>query len=338
MRWLKLALSNAQYDQVMREYSRIQAQDHHETALRRQTAYKDIPQLAALTASIAEAAVAGGTARLSGNTALAQQYDSKRHEADSEIRALLAAHGYPPDYLEMHYQCGDCKDTGYVNGQKCRCFKRIAIRLFYTQPSLQKALLSENFSTFSYQWYDDRDKDPGTGLTPRENMQGIVRECRNFVSHFEDGNRFLLFYGGPGLGKTFLSHCIAGELMKKGFSVLYYSASGLFDTLARSAFGKEGATDPFIDYILACDLLIVDDLGTEITNAFVSAAFFRILNERLAAGKSMLISTNLTLPDLASTYSERSFSRISSSFTLLGFYGEDIRIRQKLAKIMGTRK
>ncbi len=325
-----MALTNSQYEQLMREYSRLQALDHQQMVGRRQTAYAKIPGLAHLSDLIAESAVESAQARLAGDDAKAAEYDRKRHAADQEIRSLLTENGFPADYLAMQYHCPDCHDTGYVQGKKCRCFKRRAISLFYTQPSLARALETENFSTFLFRYYDDSRPDPSTGLTPRENMHRIVGECRRFITDFGRDSRSLLFYGGPGLGKTFLSHCIAKELIAQNYSVLYYSSASLFDTLARNTFEKDAAEDPFADYVLECDLLILDDLGTEITNAFVSATLFRILNERISNGKSILISTNLTLPDLVRVYSERVFSRITSEFTLLGFYGDDIRIRKKL--------
>ena len=325
-----MPLTNTQYEQLMREYNRLQARDHHALIARRQNAYAKIPQLAHLNDRIGELAVDSACAALAGDAARSARLDQERHAIDQQIRSLLEEAGLSPDYLQMQYHCADCRDTGYVNGQKCHCFHAHVIDLFYTQPALREALKKENFSTFDFNCYDDLHADPATGLTPRRNMHSIVRTCREFIDGFDEAHSSLLFYGGPGLGKTFLSHCIARELIEKGRSVLYYSSASLFDQMARSAFEKDAQVDPFITYIMECDLLIIDDLGTEMTNAFVSATFFRIINERLGAGRSMLISTNLTLPDLARIYSERSFSRITAGFTLLGFFGDDIRIRQKL--------
>ena len=324
-----MALTNTQYEQLMREYSRLQALDHHEMIGRRQAARRKIPGLEELEARIAELAVAQAGADLSGDASGARRLERERHEVSQKISHLLTENGFQPDYLQMHYHCSACQDTGYVEGRKCRCFRRQAISLFYTQPALLQALKDENFSTFRFDCYDEKHVNPATGLSPRENMHRIVKECRLFIDGFGSG-AFLLFYGGPGLGKTFLSHCIAKELMDRDYSVLYYSSSSLFDALAKNAFEKDSVPDPFADYVMDCDLLIIDDLGTEMTNSYVSATLFRILNERISRKKSMLISTNLTLPDLADVYSERSFSRITSAFTLLGFYGEDIRIKKKL--------
>ena len=238
----------------------------------------------------------------------------------------------PEDYLELSYDCPLCHDTGYIGNEKCTCFKRAVIELLYTQSNLAEILKTENFSHFSFSYYSDQLKNPVTGLTARETAQNAVAAARKFIQTFDTSFSNLFFYGDTGVGKTFLSHCIAKELIDSAHSVIYFSAFDLFDQLAKSAFSRsdQGADPMPEEYLCDCDLLIIDDLGTELTNAFVSSQLFLCINERITRRKSTLISTNLSLEQFSDTYSERVFSRISSSYTMVKLIGNDIRIQKKL--------
>ena len=162
-------------------------------------------------------------------------------------------------------------------------------------------------------------------------MEDTLKICRRFIDTFDDEFQNLFFYGSVGVGKTFLSTCIAREVMNREHSVLYFSAPQLFSALAQTKFDRNN-TDAknMSDYIFSCDLLIIDDLGSEYTNAFTAAQFFSCINERLIHRKSTIISTNLSLESLADLYTERSFSRITSSYAMLKMIGDDIRIKKKL--------
>ena len=186
----------------------------------------------------------------------------------------------------------------------------------------------ENFEHFSFDWYSDTMKNEATGLTARETAKRAYNTARNFVDDFDKRAQNLFLYGSTGVGKTFLSHCIASELLKTAHCVLYFSAFDLFDRLAQTAFSRKSETDPGDDFILDCDLLIIDDLGTELTNSFVSSQLFLCINERISRRKSTIISTNLKLEDFSATYSERTFSRIASNYQMLKLIGKDIRIQK----------
>ena len=155
-------------------------------------------------------------------------------------RELLTAAGYPEDYLELSYDCPLCHDTGYIGNEKCTCFKRAVIELLYTQSNLAEILKTENFSHFSFSYYSDQLKNPVTGLTARETAQNAVAAARKFIQTFDTSFSNLFFYGDTGVGKTFLSHCIAKELIDSAHSVIYFSAFDLFDQLAKSAFSRLG--------------------------------------------------------------------------------------------------
>ena len=254
-----------------------------------------------------------------------------RRLSDQKTQLLVSA-GYPKDYLQPHFCCPDCQDTGYIGTQKCHCFRQAIIDLLYTQSNLREFLDTENFSRFSLGYYPTDVIDPVTGQNAQQIARRALSECRSFVKNFDTSFENLFLYGNTGLGKTFLSHCIARELLETAHSVIYFSAFRLFELFADAAFrrGSDDLPEELKQHIFDCDFLIIDDLGTELTNSFVSSQLFLVLNERILRRKSTLISTNLALGTFADTYSERVFSRISSSYTMLKLIGDDIRIRKKL--------
>ncbi len=345
-----MGLTNTQYDALMRMYSQRQLEARHEQEKRREEAYAAIPALEDLdreagAASLARARVllgGDGSAPAGGNAVIsAEGLRSALADISARRARLLEAHGFPADYLEPRYTCPDCRDTGYVDGKRCRCFIRAATELLYDNTGLREVLARENFDTFSLDYYPEDLVHPQTGKSAKAYMQEVRALCLRFVRDFDlppekRAVTNLFFYGGCGLGKTFLSHCIARELIETSHSVLCFSAGDLFDGLARETFRREdtsaGAAVSMED-LTACDLLILDDLGTEMTNTFVASALFRILSGRLSAARSTIISTNLPLQVFADTYSERVFSRITSSFRLIQLYGNDIRIQKKLKGI-----
>lgn len=199
----------------------------------------------------------------------------------------------------------------------------------YTQSNLKDILDKENFSTCSLSYYSRNHIDPLTGRSSLESMETALNVCHNFVDTFSKEFHNILLYGDTGVGKTFLSHCIAKELMDSTYSVIYFTAAGLFDILAENTFGKRQDKDSDVfEHIYDCDLLIIDDLGTELPNSFTVSQLFICLNERILRQKSTIISTNLALEDIKSIYSERTFSRISSNYTILRITGDDIRIQK----------
>jgi DNA replication protein DnaC len=179
--------------------------------------------------------------------------------------------------------------------------------------------------------------DETLGLSPLSNMQKVVAGCKNFIRHFNKSHDNLLFTGNTGVGKTFLANCMAKELLDRGYTVIYLTAFRLFDILEKNKFSKDEdssyeAANQF-DYILDCDLLIIDDLGTELNNAFTNSQLYLILNERLLRQKSTIISTNLSLPNINTIYGERIFSRIASNYSVHRIIGEDIRLHKAVNSI-----
>ena len=328
-----MALSNSQYDELMRTYEQRQLDNEHALRKRYETACSMIPKLPALDDAISSISIKQARLLLDGHEDALSELKEEISRLSAQKQALLCSHGFPEDYLELHYLCPDCKDTGYIGTNKCHCFKKAIVDLLYTQSNLQEILEKENFSTFSLDYYSSNHKDPLTGRSSLEAVQTALHICHEFVDTFSEDFRNILLYGDTGVGKTFLSHCIAKEVMDSSYSVIYFSASRLFDVLAKNMFGKkEEETDDSLEYIYNCDLLIIDDLG----NTFTISQLFSCLNERILRRKSTIISTNLALDDIKTIYSERIFSRISSHYTMLRLTGDDIRIQKKLLNLGGT--
>ena len=323
-----MPLQNYQYDTIMREYSRRQAESRHELEERRQKVYQEIPRLQDIDREVASLSAAKARALLGGQEFGTEDLKASIAALSAERIKLLAASGYPKDYLAPRYICPRCQDTGYIGSRKCSCFKKAEIELLYTQSNLKEILEKENFDHFSFDYYSDTIKNDATGLSARETALRAYNTARSFVRDFDARFQNLFLYGNTGVGKTFLSHCIAGELLKSAHCVLYFSAFDLFDLLAQSAFSRKTENAQDEHFIFDCDLLIIDDLGTELTNSFVSSQLFLCINERIMRQKSTIISTNMKLEDFSDTYSERTFSRIASNYQMVKLIGKDIRIEK----------
>ena len=330
-----MPLTNTQYDEIMRTYEKRQLDRQQLIDERKKELARIDPEFTKIDSRIARSSVATAKQLLSGDTSAQEHLHKKIQHLRQQRTDLLKEYGYPENYLQPAYTCPDCQDTGYINNQRCHCLKQASIDLVYTQSNLRNILQTENFSNFSFDYYSvSKDMiDPATQDTPLEAAQIAVAQCRNFIRSFEKPDDFqnLLIFGDTGIGKTFLSNCVAKELLDTGHSVIYFSAHQLFELLTDQQFGRTSQFSA-ADYrnIFDCDLLIIDDLGTEAINTMTTSQFFVCLNERILNHKSTLISTNLELTELATYYSERIFSRIFNNFTVLHLFGNDIRIQKKL--------
>ena len=331
-----MALNNSQYDTIIRSYEQKQLHNRNILDKRYETAYARLPELKKIHQAISELSVKQARKLLEGDDNALQELKAQINTLSKQSKDLLASGGFPADYLEPVYDCTDCKDTGYIDNKKCHCFQKAVIDMLYTQSNLKHILQEENFDTFTFSYYSANHVDPKTGSSSLANMQKAYMTARDFVDTFGKEFRNLFLYGDTGVGKTFLSNCIAKELIDKSHSVIYLSSFELFDTLAKSKFGKDEAANQMNEHIFDCDLLIIDDLGTELTNSFTVSQLFLCLNERLLRRKSTIISTNLSLESLVDIYSERTFSRITSNYTMLKLTGDDIRIKKKLMKREGN--
>ena len=324
-----MGLTVSQYDSLMREYDRTKLMHKRQLDDRFNEVYNKVPRIKEINEAISSISVQGAKKMLLDGTGTLEDIKSKIEALSQEKASLLRQYGYPEDYLAMEYTCSKCKDTGYVGQSKCSCLKNSIIEILYEQSNIKEVLTKENFSTFSFNHYDKTTKDPITNMTALENIHDVVKTCREYIDNFKTDYKSLYLYGPTGVGKTFLTNCIAKELIEDSNSVIYVSAIRLFEILANSTFKKNNNDEgkDLADNILDCDLLIIDDLGTEMVNNFTASALFNCINERHLRRKSVIISTNLSLAELRSTYSERVFSRITSNYTLLKIYGDDLRMK-----------
>ena len=323
-----MSLSPSQYQEIMRDYELTRDKNRKQAEERRAQIYQRIPEFHELDATVAEYASSRVRLLLEDSPEALKNTENPIPKITARRKALLRGAGYEETYLDPLFDCTDCKDTGYVTlesgrKEKCLCFRKKELKFLYEQSNLQGVLATDHFSRLSYDYCRGEDL---------EHLRGAVRISHNFVDAFPGSGDNILFYGTVGTGKSFLSGCIANELLERGFSVVYFSAVSLFETLARYSFdanAKESLYN-FCKELYNYDLVIVDDLGTEVLSSFVTSQLFSLLNERELRHKSIIISTNLSLSELRDRYSDRVFSRVSRSFQLCKLTGPDVRMRQKL--------
>ncbi len=233
---------------------------------------------------------------------------------------------FAPGYLDETPVCPHCGGNGYVGAQMCSCLKELCRQEQMAQLS-QLTTGQERFDTFRLDYYPEQI-DSRYGASPRAIMEKNFLKCLRYAEGFDENSGNLLFVGGTGLGKTFLSACIANVVAEKGFSIAYESAPQLFAKLEKNRFSPDTQSRADAERFLSCDLLIIDDLGTEMPGNFVTAALYDLVNQRLISGKSMIISTNLNVRELSERYSPQIGSRLGGSFKGMTFVGEDIRVQK----------
>ena len=289
-------------------------------------AYRRVPRIRQidleLRRTMAEAAQAAFRQGSDGRELL-EQVRIRNLELQQE-RAILALEHFEEGYLDETPICENCGGSGYVGSTMCECLRELCRQ----EQKKEVSILSgskESFSQFRLEYYPDQI-DPKYGASPRMIMERNFRVCRSYAMTFGPGAGNLLFVGGTGLGKTFLSACIARTVADRGYSVVYETASHLFSKLEQAKFAPSEESRREAARFLDCDLLIVDDLGTEMPGQFVTAALYSLLNDRILAGKPMVISTNLNVDEMHKRYSPQIASRLHGGFQRLTFVGEDIRV------------
>ena len=242
-----------------------------------------------------------------------------------ERAELLVAHGYPADYLEDKPNCPLCGDTGWRGSEVCSCLNDYYARVQLEELSRLLDLGTQSFETFSFDWYSDERGE--RKRSPRENMERVFDICQDYARHFSLAADNLLLTGQSGLGKTFLSASIARVVSDRGFSVVYDTAEHIFSQMEEEKFRPDdsSAACENVQRYQNCDLLIVDDLGTEMVTSFVQSALYQLINGRLLAGKKTVINTNLAPRQLGERYSPQVQSRLEGEYRVLPFFGEDIR-------------
>ncbi len=236
-----------------------------------------------------------------------------------ECRNLILKNAKLPEAPD--YSCKKCSDTGYADGVLCSCVKDIAAKICYSSLIGEMPLERSTFKAFNLDYYDDVKNEQG--VSPKKQMTAVLKTCKKFADSFPSGANLLLT-GGCGLGKTHLSLAIANEVIAKDHSVIYGSAQNLINEVSREAFDRSGSTVK-IDSLTSCDLLILDDLGTEFTTQLSVSVVYNIINTRLLRGLSTVISTNLNIKEISEFYNDRIASRIVGSYTICPVFGNDVR-------------
>lgn len=308
-------------NEVIASFRRKSAEARHSADLRRAELGRLFPQIAKIDEALESTGMKILLAATEGKDGLEEKIARLKAGNDEllAVRAeILKSHGYPEDYSDVHYECAACSDTGYLqDGRMCDCLKIALAKAKFEKSGIAKLVCKQNFDTFDLDYY--------TGAA-RENMEGILRLCRGYANAF-DGETMsnLLFIGKTGLGKTHLSSSIAKALIERGFDVVYESAQNIISDFEKEKFSRYGDDVPNTQRYFDCDLLIIDDLGTEMITQFTVACLYNLLNTRLVNEKSMIISTNVEKKELLERYSERITSRLFGEFAICVFEGSDIR-------------
>jgi len=314
--------------EILREYDRLRQQSEDLKKQRQEEVYRRVPGIKEIDQEIARLGLLLSKSIIETPEDSQQLMDriSKEMERLKEDRAmLLTENNIPLNYLEKVYQCEHCKDRGFLkNGKKCSCFKQRLIDRAYNLSNLNNTLEKENFHNFNIDLFSSESYEKEE-LTPRQNMMHLLNTSEGFVMNFEDPQtKNLLFYGPTGLGKTYLANCVAKALLDRGYIVIYQTSFKMIEVLEDLRFRRSDNKEEY-KLLFEADLLIIDDLGAELTNSFTNSELFNLVNSRILREKKIIISTNLSPMELAERYDDRIFSRLLAHFDVLKFYGEDIR-------------
>lgn len=239
--------------------------------------------------------------------------------AQAMSRKILKEHGYPEDYLDMHYTCPKCCDRGYNGSNFCDCLKTLCGKLAADELNKNSQLKLSSFDSFSLSYYSGENYQA---------MKNILEYTKQYAATFSENSKSILMFGHTGLGKTHLSLAIAKTVLEKGYGVIYDSAINILRNIEKEHFSYEHSSE-MIDLVMNTDLLILDDIGTEYESPFYNATIYNIINTRLNCGKPSIISTNLDFEGISRRYDKRVMSRIVSMYSCLEFRGEDVRLQKR---------
>lgn len=322
-------MSSKNHSKVMSELENIRGIELQALNDRKEEVYKKIPRIKTIENEIASKSVqiALNSMKINGYDEINKLKNEVKNLREEKLY-LLEKSGYESDYLTIRYNCNKCQDTGFVNGEQCSCYKNILIKQFYSNDEFSNQLKDYTFENFDISIFDDNKKLASSNLTLRQLMNQYLDYIYKYLKGFRNNNDNIFIYGGTGTGKTFLATCIANALLEKGHSVVYRTSDTLINDLSSIKFNNESIeAKEKEDIILNCDLLIVDDLGTENITDYSRTLFFNFINKKLLMNKKMIITTNFDLSEIKNMYSERIFSRIVGDFKAMMIPGDDIRIK-----------
>lgn len=326
------AFKNNFHTEIMLEYEKIRATNEASREEIKKQIHTYFPRVKEIDDELSKVALDSCKDILNSTYSIEKIVENMKNRTVAlieEKNEILKKAGFPIDCMNETFNCPDCKDTGWHNGQKCKCYHEKMQKLIFRRSNINADKM-HSFDKFRLDLYSDLPSGE-YGFSPRENAKAILEIAKNFVKMNDNGSRQLLFYGTTGLGKTFTSECIAREFIKKGKDVFYTSAPKLFTIFEDYKFGRNTTDEArrTIEYISNVDLLIIDDLGTEFRTPYVDSILFDLINTAVNENRYMIVSTNLTTDQLESTYSQRITSRIMGNFETVLFYGDDIRLKQK---------
>jgi DNA replication protein DnaC len=326
--------------EILSEYQKQSLQNAREFDNKTRLIYSKIPKLKEIDSELNKTAIqiiklTLSTSSVDIDTEI-EKIKQKNLDLQMEKTELLVSNGFSQDFLLPTYNCPKCKDTGYINNLKCTCLQQKIINKLYEQSNLKNTLKKENFDNFDFSLYSKEIKN-GVEISQLYNMQMNYKECSDFVHNFDTTAKDLLMIGETGLGKTFLCNCIAKDLLDRGKLVLYQTSPDLFSVIEKHKFTNFNDLNfallqSKVDLIYSCDLLIIDDLGTEISSSIINTSLFNIINSRMLSNKRTIISTNFSLNDIFDNYSKRISSRLIGNYTTLRFLGDesdDIRLKMR---------
>lgn len=318
--------------QILKIYENIRHYEETSLKERKKEVYDKIPTIEKIDSSINKLCIKLSISSfkpIKNREEYLKNLEEKITDLKMKKAELLVSNDYEMNYLNMRYKCPKCKDTGFIGPKRCICYRQKLAKLYYKNSSLDELLKTNNFKNFKYDYYTN-NRNANESRSPRKNIEKIVETSMYFIETFSSSKDNLMFYGNSGTGKTFLTHCIAKELLSRGNLVIYKTAEELIKNLREIRLENNISLE---NLLINCDLLIIDDLGTEQINNFSKTELFNLLNKKLLKGNKMIVSTNYTLEGLSKTYSERITSRLFGNFSLCKFYGDDIRVKINLHKM-----
>lgn len=328
-------MSDKNLEFLLTEYEQKRRKAEMDLEHRKKELYEKIPRLQEIEIEINKISINKAKYILANNTNI-EDLEIEVQKLKKEKESILKKENIDISFFKPTYDCQICKDTGYILDKNnktimCNCLKQNLLNNLYNKSNLSN-IDKENFDNFNEEIFSDKSI-PGFGCSPRENIINIKNASLDFIEHFDDDNtKSLLFSGNTGLGKSYMSNCIANELLKKGKTVLYQTAPVLLETIIDNKFNKykTNKANDFYNDILNVDLLIIDDLGTEYLNSMKLSELFTIINTRILNLKKVtrtIISTNLNVKDIFNIYEERIGSRLVKYYNWYQFFGEDLRLK-----------
>ncbi len=322
-----MSYSQKTYERATAELERRRDRAQAEQEKRHAEAIKKLPELLEIEKEMSATGLA--VVKAIGMGGDAQEFIKKLAVQNLAAQAhrikLLATVGFSKDYLEVQPVCSKCNDNGFVNGKSCDCRTSLLRSLAFAELSDLSPVVSSTFESFNLDFYP-KGIDAETGISPYNRMKEIFNFCKDYADDFDTSSPSIFMHGKTGLGKTHLSLAIAGHIVNQGYGVIYGSSQNLLSKLEREHFGRNNEdTGNAEQALLDCDLLILDDLGTEFSTSFTVAAIYNIINTRISRGLPVIINTNLTPEELEQKYTQRITSRITGNYISLQFCGRDIR-------------